>query len=84
MFHYPITVNLPATKDRPAEPAPYAMTGLEVLRLLRMDDREDPDSALRRLRAKGILRATRIGYGLVYLLPDVIRCLELSREADPR
>jgi hypothetical protein len=78
------TVYLPPTQDRPAEPAPYVLTGQDVLRLLRVEGRDDPDSVLKRWRAKGWLRGTKLSTELVYALPDVIRCIELAREGDPR
>jgi hypothetical protein len=78
-----LTVYLPPTPDgRPAELAPYVLTEAEVLRLFRMEV-EDPYSALRRYRGKG-LKGTQLGKNVRYQLPDVLDFLERQRDANPR
>jgi hypothetical protein len=78
------TIYLPATKDRPAEPAPYVLTGDDVLRLARVEDRKDPEQVLKRWRQKGWLRGTKLGTELVYTLPNAIRCIDAATQEDPR
>lgn len=78
------TIYFPRNGTLPPEPAPFILTGEEALRLLRMDGRADPDSQLKRLRMKGWLRGRKLGTEIVYSLPDVIRCIDLAGEADPR
>lgn len=78
----PGTVFLPPTADRPAEPAPYVLTEEETIRLLRMEV-EDPYSALKRYRDKG-LKGTQLGKNVRFQLPDVLDFLERHREDNPR
>ncbi len=78
------TIYLPATADRPAEPAPFVLTGADVLRLARVDGRADPESVLKRWRLKGWLRGTKLSTELVYTLPNAIRCIEMATTEDPR
>jgi hypothetical protein len=80
---HPGTVYLPATGDKPAEPAPYVLTEAETVRLLRMEGVADPYSALKRYRDKG-LKATQLGKSVRYQLPDVLDFLERRREENPR
>jgi hypothetical protein len=77
------TIFLPATADRPAEPAPYLMTEEDVVRLLRIDS-ADPYSCLRRYRNKGQLAATQVGNHVRYLLPNVIEFLERATKENKR
>lgn len=77
------TIYLPATKDRPAEPAPYVLDAADMLRLARVDS-ADPYSVLKRWRKKGWLRGTKLSHDVVFLLPDALKCLEMAREEDPR
>lgn len=81
-----LAIYLPATADRPAEPAPHVMTEADVVRLLRLDEAgvTKPYRTLHRYREKGWLKATQIGPRLCYQLPDVVRFLELARDENPR
>lgn len=76
------TVYLPAQGERPAEPAPYVMTGDDVMRLLQLDKGSERATymTLRRARETGKLKATRVGAEVRYILPDVLRWLENQRE----
>jgi hypothetical protein len=80
----PEIIYLPATANRPVEPAPYLLTEDETIRLLRLDGGDDPYSSLKRYRNKGQLRATQVGKHVRYRLPDVIRFLEKATEENPR
>jgi hypothetical protein len=78
------SIYLPATKDRPIEPAPFLLTEDEVARLLRIDGASDTYETLRRYRKLGLLRGTQVGKHVRYQLPDVIEFLSKAREKNPR
>jgi hypothetical protein len=77
-------VYFPATKDRPAEPAPYVLTEEDMVRLLRLETAADPYQTLYRYRNKGQLRATQVGKHVRFLLPDVVKFLATAQEENPR
>lgn len=77
------TVFMPATADRPAEPAPYVMTEADLVRLLQMKSSR-PYLALLRYRKLGWLKAIQVGNGIRYLLPDVLKFLETAKTENPR
>lgn len=79
----PGPVYLPATADRPAEPAPYVLTAADVCRLARLDV-SDVDSCVKRFRLRGWLRGTKIGNDVRYLLPDALDFLARARAEDER
>ncbi len=77
------TIYLPATSDRPAEPAPYVLTEADAARLLRLEV-NNPYDTLYRYRKMGRLRATQIGASVRFLLPDVVAFLKATQEENPR
>ena len=79
-----LTIYLPATADRPAEPAPYVLTEADMVRLLRLDGNADPYQCLKRYRQKGWLRGTQVGRHIRYTLANVLRFLEILETANPR
>lgn len=84
MDRIPDIIFLPATADRPAEPAPYLMTEEETVRMLRLDGVKDPYDALLYYRRQGRLKATQVGRFVRFQLPDVIDFLKVTQEANPR
>jgi hypothetical protein len=72
-------VYLPATKRRPAEPAPPLLTERETLRLLRMTGTKDGYQVLYRLRQHGLV-SVKIGNRVLYLLSDVLEYLRQRRD----
>jgi hypothetical protein len=78
------TIFLPATGDKPAEPAPYVLTEAEAVRLLRLDGVKDAYQALKRYRAKGWLKGVQLGNHVRYALPDVVEFIEAAKLENPR
>jgi hypothetical protein len=74
-----VPIYLPATKTRPATPAPPLLTGPEVMRLLRIPRREDGYQVLYRLRQNG-LQNIRVGNEVRYLLFDVMEYMRAQRD----
>ena len=82
----PPTPYLPATADRPSEPAPAILTAEEVCRLLRADAATPAAAyqACARLRREHGLRGVKVGTAVRYRLSAVLNLLEQLEEADPR
>lgn len=77
------TIYLPATDDRPVEPAPYLLTGEDAIRFLRLGG-ADPQRTLQRYRSSGRLKAVQVGKQLRYTLPDLVAFIERTRQTNPR
>ena len=80
------TIYLPATAERPVEPAPYLLTDADLIRLLRLDEAggERPELTLRYYRQKGLLRATQVGRCNRYDLPEVVEFIGRLKQANPK
>jgi hypothetical protein len=76
------TIYMPATDNRPVEPAPYLLTPEEVGRLCRLTCK-DVEESLWRYRDKG-LKAVQIGKRVLYRLPDVLAFIEARQQENPR
>lgn len=61
------------------KPAPYVMTAQQAAEFLQIES-GNPDETLRNYRQTGRLRGTQISKHVRYLLPDLLRFLELQGE----
>lgn len=70
----------------PWQPCPELLTEGETIKYLRLDeiDTEDPASALRYYRKRGLLRATQVGKCVRYRRVELERFLDRLTETNPR